>query len=249
MLDISANAIKNVLAISFERVLGLYDEINMGEHKNESLCFVGIDGYKFSEPITQPDSVRWRSETKYLIKALGTRTTDAETLCGLIDDTVVPSLKAVSGVSEIKRGEAQYLREQGRYCVTCELIFCEKPASAPVLVPQIDFSVGGTPYSCMNSFTVSHVVKTGETPTLGNGIRSRIVGTRPAKITVKGEWISSVVSTVYSGLSQSLGSVITGGISVGGAAFSGVAMTGLSLDVGADGFSKITVEFTEVNET
>lgn len=247
MLDTSLNAINSVLAQSFDMVVGLYDSVNMNEHKNESICFVGIDGYKLTDPLNTGGSVMWGSRVRYLIKALGGRTATAQGLCALIDDTVIPALGAVMGTSEISRGEAVFIREQGRYCVSCEIIFFTAPAAA---VPgTVSLAVGTATYSCMTFFEIAKVVKTGETSTINNGIRTRIIGIRPSKITVKGEGASAVISSVYTSLSASLGNVITGGISVGGIAFTGVAMTELRLDAEADGKAKITVEFTEVNET
>lgn len=247
MLDISANAVTAVLTQSFDRVVGLYDTLNMNEHKNESICFVGIDGYKLTEPVPVEGGVIFSSRVKCLIKALAKRTMSAQALCSLIDDTVIPGLSSVFGVSEINRGEALYLREQGRYCVSCELVFATAPA--PVTPGFVSLTVGTTSYSCMNAFEIAKIVKTGETPTLNNGIRTRIVGVRPSAITVKGEGTSAVIGAAYTSLSPSLGSVITGGITVGGIAFTGVAMTELRLDTEADGKAKITVTFTEVNET
>lgn len=247
MLDFSANAVTAVLSQSFEWVVGLHDSINMNEHKNESICFVGIDGYKLSEPIFSGSGVTWSSRVRYLIKVLAKRTMSAQALCSLIDDTVIPALSSVAGVSEISRGEAVYIREQGRYCVSCELVFATAPP--PAAAGIVALTVGTVAYSCMNAFEISNVVKTGETPTLNNGIRTRIIGVRPSTVTVKGEGASGVIGAAYTSLSPSLGSVITGGISVGGIAFTGVAMTELKLDTGADGKAKITVVFTEVNET
>ena len=98
----------------------------------------------------------------------------------------------------------------------------------------------------MKRFTLESTVKTSETPLLGGTIKSRIVGKRPAKLKVIGETVSGG-SAVYSSLKSHLGS-IPSSLTVGGISFTDMAMTALDLESSADGSSKITVEFTEVNE-
>ena len=248
MLENQTELIVSALKTCFDRVLDLFDEINIAEHKNELLCFTGIDSYKLSEP---SDDGSRTAEAKYLIKVLGKKNMTAAELCELFDGKVIPAVESCGAyIKEIKRLSCIYSKEQGTYIVSAEIAVAtpDEPSENPPEIPKsIGFHIGSVPFSCMSSFEISRVAKTSETATVGGGIRTRLVGVRALKITVKGEIEASYAASTYSSLASMLGD--TGlSVTVGGMAFNSMAMTGLDVVGSADGAAKVVAEFTEVNE-
>ena len=232
----------------FGRVLDLFADINVPEHRNELLCFAGIDGYALSEALSGSNGAFVREvEVKYLIEVLGKRGMSAKELCDVFDTQAVPALERCGAqVKDIKRNPCRYSKEQGGYIVSAELVFSSSFETAGVS-PSVGFTVGATSYGCMKRFEIESTVKTAETPLVGGAIKSRIVGKRPSKLRVYGE-AAVGGGTVYNTLKAELGS-IPDVLTVGGISFSDMAMTSLDFVSAADGSSKITVEFTEVNDT
>lgn len=248
MLENQTALINAALESCFDRVLDLFDGINMAEHKNELLCFTGIDSYKLSEPVDSGGSAKRTAEVKYLIKALAKKNMSAEDICAIFDDKAVPAIESCGAdIKEIKRNSCVYSKENGTYIVSAELTVLSDESS-DCTPDSIGFSIGTSSLNCMKSFEISRAAKTAETPTIGGGIRSRMVGVRPLKITVKGEAADSFVPSVYSALSSKLG---TAGLSitVGGLVFGGMAMTGLDIGGSTGGSAKLAVEFTEVTDS
>lgn len=248
MLENQTALIASALKTCFDRVLDLFDWVNIAEHKNELLCFTGIDSYKLSEP---SDDGKRTAEAKYLIKVLGKKNMPAAELCGLFDDKAIPAVESCGAyIKEIKRLSCVYSKEQGAYIVSAEITVAtpEEPSEEPPEIPKsIGFYIGNVPFSCMSSFEISRVAKTSETATVGGGIRTRLVGVRALKITVKGEIEASYAAATYSSLALMLGA--TGlNITVNGMSFGSMAMTGLDVVGSADEAAKVVAEFTEVNE-
>lgn len=232
----------------FGKVLDLFSDINVPEHRNELLCFAGIDSYTLSEALSGSNGAFVREvEVKYLIEVLGKRGMSAKELCDIFDARAVPALEGCSAqVKDIKRNSCRYSKEQGGYIVSAELVFSSSFETTG-MPPSVGFTVGTTSYGCMKRFELENTVKTAETPLIGGTIKSRIVGKRPSKLRVYGE-AAVGGSAVYSALKADLGSIPTA-LTVGGISFTDMAMTSLDLVSAADGSSKITVEFTEVNDT
>lgn len=247
MFETQLAPVKEALGSCFGRVLELFSEINVPEHRNELLCFAGIDSYTLSEALADDNGACMRGvEVKYLIEVLGRKNMSAKELCDIFDSQAVPALEQCGAqVKDIKRNACRYSKEQGGYIVSAELVFSAKYETAGV--PQfVGFTLGNTAYTCMKRFVIESGVKTSETPLLGGTVKSRIVCSRPTKIKVCGETAFGN-SSVYTALRAGLGSAAVN-LSVGGIAFAGMAMTALDLESSADGSSKITVEFTEVND-
>lgn len=248
MSDNTSDKIKSALQGCFDTVCDLFDGLNMPEHKNELLCFVGLDSYSVSEPVYGALGAQRVIEAKYLVKALAKRGMSAKELCDSFDEKAVPALMAAGlEPSQIKRGSCAYSREQGRHTVFAELTLksCENTGEA---FESLSVSVDGTQLYGLTSYEISRSVKTGETPTLGAGIRSRIVGIRPTKITLRGN-LGFAAPSVYTQLSTYLGSAVPQTVAVAGMSFSGMVMTGLELVGNPDKTSRIEAVFTEVNET
>lgn len=246
MFEAQLAPVTSALEECFGKVLDLFSGINVNEHRNELLCFGGIDGYTLSEAVSDGGGAFSRTvEVKYLIELLGRKNMSAKELCDIFDGEAVPALENCgAAVKEIKRCSCRYSKEQGGYIVSAELRFTSKFETSGA-VQSVAFSVGGVSYGCMRSFTIENAAKTGETPLINGVIKSRLVGTRPMKIKVVGETAFGG-GAVYNSLKIGLGGVAPS-LMIGGMSFSGMAMTGLTLTGEADGSSKITVEFTEVN--
>ncbi len=248
MINDQTALIKQALSDVFDRVLDLYDGINIPEHKNELLCFVGIDSYILSEPVSDGTGSVYRSaEVKYLIKLLGRKNMSAAELAGIFDKNAADALFAGGmNIVELKRNSASYSKEQGCHTLTAQLTV-SSTAAVQGTPESVSFSVGGRGFLCMTSYEIKNAVKTADTPTIGNGIRTRTVGKKPVVITIKGAVPSGGASAVYSSLSTYL-SGAKQSVSVDGMTFASMVMTGLDLIGSTDGVSKLTVEFTEVNE-
>ena len=248
MFENQTSIIKAALETCFDRVLDLFDGINTAEHKNELLCFVGIDGYKLLRTVSGGTGSAERiAEVKYLIKALGSKNMSAEELCGIFDSGAMPALEGCGiKIRELKRNSCAYSKEQGCYTVSAELTVTESEQTAS-LPESIAFSIGNVVFGCMRSYGISRAVRVSETPTVVDGIRTRTAGVRPIKITVRGEISAAGANNVCSALSAYLGGSAVN-ISVAGMGFTSMAMTGLDISGRADGSSDLTVEFTGVNE-
>lgn len=248
MVDSHINAIKQALSGCFDRVLDLFDGINLPEHKNELLCFAGIDSYRLPEAVAADEGTAMRrAEIKYLIKVLGKRNMSAADLCKIFDDDAVPALEGCGvSINEIKRCSCVYSREQGRYIVSAELVFTAE-MSSDGSSNSVSFSIGNTSFGCMTSYEISNIVKTADTPTLGAGMITRIVGKKPLRVTLKGRASAAGASAAYSTLSAYLG-IVQPTVTVGGIAFTSLSLTGLTLGGDSDGGATLTAEFTEVNE-
>lgn len=247
MFETQLAPVKAALTACFGTVYDLFGEINVPEHRNELLCFAGIDSYTLTEALSDNNGAYVRGvEVKYLIEVLGRKNMTAQALCDVFDSEAVPALEKCGAlVKDIKRNSCRYSKEQGGYIVSAELVFSSTYETSGI--PQnVGFTVGGVTYGCMKRFTLESTVKTSETPLLGGTIKSRIVGKRPSKLKVYGETAVGG-GAVYGMLKVSLGSVMAS-LSVGGMSFTDMAMTALDLESAADGSSKITVEFTEVND-
>ena len=244
----STDLIKQALAKIFDRVLDLFDGINMPEHKNETLCFVGLDGYKLSEPLPDGSGASARSaEVKYLIKALSKRNMSAKELAELFDSHAAEALLSCGlAVKELKRGSCSYSKEQDRHALTAE-ITVGATLEGGGEAESIGFSVGGEEYFFIRSFEIKNAFKTADTATIGGGIRTRAVGKKPLSITLKGSTAGSGAFEAYTSLSENLnGAPIT--VTVGEAEFSSMVLTELLLSGKADGNYAIEIGFTEVNE-
>lgn len=241
--------VKAALTSCFGTVYDLFGGVNVPEHRNELLCFAGIDSYTLTEALSDNNGSFVRGvEVKYLIEVLGKRNMPAKELCDVFDTRAVPALEQCAAlVKDIKRNSCRYSKEHDGYIVSAELVFSSTYKTAEAPVPQsVGFSMGGVTYGCMKRFTLENTVRTSETTLLSGTVKSRIVGRRPSKLKVYGETVTGG-GAVYGSLSTSLGSVVTS-LSVGGILFAGMAMTALDLETASDGTSKITVEFTEVND-
>ena len=247
MFETQLAPVKEALNGCFGSVLELFSDINVPEHRNELLCFAGVDSYTLSEALADDSGAYMRGvEVKYLIEVLGRRNMSAKELCDIFDGQAVPALERCGAqVKDIRRNSCKYSKERGGYIVSAELVFSSKYETSGV--PQlIGFTLGGAAFSCMKRFVIESGVKTSETPLLSGSVKSRIVCGRPTKIKVYGETAYGGAA-VYTALKSGLGSAAEG-LSVGGMEFGGMAMTALDLESSADGSSKITVEFTEVND-
>ena len=241
--DEGLDSLKTALAGVFGRVEDLFGGPDMSEHRNETVCFVGISGYKISEAVYGGHSP---AEVTVAVKALGSRDMSASELCDLFD---AEALAAISGcglsVSSIKRRECEYLKENQRYCVCADIIL-DAETEAGGSAPSVELTLNGEAIGCMTGFEVVRSVKVGETPTLDGGIISRVIGERPVKITVGGAASPAAASGVYSKLGEYLGA---GGVDItlSGLSFAGVTLTGLEISSQQAGISKITAEFCGVS--
>lgn len=248
MFEAQLGLINSALEGIFDRVLNIFEEINMQEHRNELICFTGVDGYKLGEAEAGGEGSVRRAEVVFVIKALGKRGMSAAELCEIFDEKTAPAARAaIPTAKELKRLPCVFLKDSGRYCVSAE-IAAEISESAAEIPENIGFSVGGEFYPCMKSFEIKREVKTGETPTIGSGIRTRVVGTRPLRIKAFGKTAGGAGPAVYTKLSLNLGAAAQT-VTVGGLSFGLMVMTGLELSAESDGSGKIEAEFTEVNES
>lgn len=246
MFEDRTQTIKTALGGVFDRVLDLFDGIRMPEHRNELLCFVGIDGYTLSEAVYSSEKSGRTAELKYLVKALGARETTAKELCEKFDGEAVPALEGCGlSFKEIKRTSCAFLREQGCYCVSAELI-AESFEPTGEEIKSVGFSLGELSLGCMSRYEISRTHRTAVTPTVGSGIITRSVGNMPLKVSVSGEMPADDAAKVYSQLSPYFGMACEA-LNVGGNAFAGMYMTELGMSGSADGRTKLTVGFTEVN--
>lgn len=248
MFESAILPVKTALEENFGSVRDLYAELNMPEHRHETLCFAGIESYTVSGAVYGGESGSVKSaEVKYLVQLLGKRGCGAKELFDLADSGVIPALNACpAAVKEIKHSGCKYSKEQQGYIASVTLTF--KVSEETSIQPEnVGFTLGGVLYPCMNRFEVSSEVKTAETPLLGGSIKTRKIGKRARTLTLSGETNSIGGSAVYGLLSPSLGEAVPE-ISVGGIAFSGMTMTGLTLSGGAEGVYKIEAEFKEVDE-
>ncbi len=249
MITDQTEIIKSALAGCFDRVLDLFDMINMPEHRGETLCFVGNDGYKLGEAAADGSGgASGTAEVTYLIKALSKRGMSAAELSELFDSKAVPALGGCGlNIVGLKRGPCAYSREQNAYSVSAELTVGSE-FSSETAPPEIEVSVSGTQIAGIRSFELAGVAKTGETATFGGGIRTRIIGRRPLRVILRGNASESGAAALYSSLSKLLGTVQSQ-ISVGGEVFDQMALTDLSVVSEIGKSSEIRAEFTEVNES
>lgn len=247
MFESALAPVITLLEQSFGTVYDLFSEINMPEHKNETLCFSGIDGYTLSDTSYAGSSGSYRNaEVKYTVQLLGKRNMSAHDLCEILDTKVLPALEGCAEeIKDILRQPCRYVKEQGRYLASAELTFYTKQPSetSPKSVP---FSLGGTSFNCFTKFEIENSVKTAETALLNGVIKSRKIGLHPAKITLSGKAFDGGAN-IYTQLKPSLG-LKAGSLTVNGMDFSGYMMSGLKLTVSKDGAFDISTEFTEVDE-
>ncbi len=248
MINDRTDLIKQALSSVFDRVVDLFDGINVSEHRNETICFTGIDSYRLSEPVADGSGASSRSaEIKYAVKLLAGKNMSAGELAEKFDASAADALLS-SGltVKELKRSSCEYSKEHGRHVLTAELTVSD-PCAGASAAESVGFSLDGTEFFCMRSYELKNTFKTADIPTLGNGIRTRTVGKKPLVVTLKGGIAGAGASAVYS----SLASRLNGGkssVGVNGMTFGSMVMTGLDLVGKAGGLSELTVEFTEVNE-
>ena len=145
MFEIQLQPVKAVLTDCFGKVYDLFGDVNVPEHRNELLCFAGIDSYTLTEALSDSDGAFLRgAEVKYLIEVLGRRDMSAQALCDIFDSEAVPALeKCGAPVKDIKRNSCRYSKEQGGYIVSAELSFSSSFETAGI--PQ---SVGSLSVIC-----------------------------------------------------------------------------------------------------
>lgn len=245
--DERENLIKQALEGCFDRVLGLFDGINMSEHRNELLCFFGIESYRLSEPKPSGDGAQRSAEIKYAVRALSKRNMSAEEFCRFFDETVIPAIENCgAGIKEIKREPCEFSKEHGCHALSAILTAVTEAATEDV-PEKIPFLLGSQSFDFISSFEIKREIKTVEIPTLGSGIRTRMIGSRPVKIILRGESSNGGLSAAYTSLAAYYGALIPT-MTVNGMTFGGMALSLLSLSGSAGGASKLTAEFTEVNE-
>lgn len=244
MFDAELNAIKTALSGVFDRVLDIFDGINMPEHRNETLCFVGIGGYKLLKPVYGGAAP---CELSFTVQALGKRTMSAAELSALFDGYAVAAIEGCGlSVDSIKREACTYSKEQQRHKITAEVKVISS-LSAPSALPAVELTVGEEVIGGMDEFKIERKISTGETPTIDSGIKTRVIGEKPTKITVKGNASRLAAAGIYSKLCGFLGGQ-TVTVSLAGISFAKMMLTELSLYGSDRDFSGITAEFSGVNE-
>ncbi len=245
MPDYGLNALKTALEGIFDRVLDLFDGINISEHRNETLCFAGVGGYKLERAVYGGNAP---CEVVFSVRALGSRTMSAVDLSALFDEKALPAIEGCGlDIVSIKRQMCAYSKEQQRH-----EIFADVTVNTTVLcggaAQSVGLTVDGEEVSGMSDFRVERKLSVGETPTLESGIKTRVIGEKPMKITAKGVTSRDAAAGIYSRLAPLLGAGIPTLVAVSGMSFGAMILSGLSLYGAGPGFSGIELEFCGVNE-
>lgn len=243
-----SDIIKQSLSELFDRVCDLYERVNPAEHRNETICFVGVDSATVGEAVSNGDGGSTRTaEVRYLVRALSKRDMSADDLCELFDGGAIPAVEGCGlGIEKIEREPCLFSKEHGAYTVSAKVTVRSEEADTAA-AEGIGFSIDGAEFACMRSYEVSRAVKTAETPTIGMGIITRSVGARALKIKLSGVLSAESAGTVYSSLAAHLGGRPVS-LTVAGLIFPNMTMTELTLGGSLKKGSEIAVGFTEVNE-
>lgn len=247
MFEAELTPVISSLCSSFGKVHDLHDNVEIFEHQNELLLFGGIDEISYKDTVSESSGGFYTlCEASYLVSLYGKRSVSAKALCDIFDSKVLPALKSCAAkIKSLRRLPCRFSKEHGGYIVSAELIFSAY-VSGIGSYSSVEFSIGGKSYYCMKSYEIKSAVKTAETPLLSGVIRSRKIGIRPDRLTVKGEIIHGA-STIYSSLKPLIGTAVSP-LGVGGNDFSGMMMSDLSLTGRIDGIDEIVVEFSKVDE-
>lgn len=235
--------IKNALSERFDRVLGLFDRISTEEHRNETLCFVGIESYVLKEAVSGTQTIKRPAETVYSVKLLGTRRQSAEELSELFDTVAIPAVDAALGfLKEIRRKPCVYSREQERYCASAEFVTSEE-TDAISLPAGVGFRIMSTAIPYMNHFTYTRGLMIEQMPMLNGSVIAGISGRAPGKLVVWGEVPYSDISAVSQQLNSYVGQRIMM-LSIGGLTL--MMFTGISVEIEATPFgAKFTATYME----
>lgn len=244
MLVEQLNIIKSSVESFFDGVYDSFESINMNEHLNETLCFVGISGYKMGKSLPNVAGVGYSPlNATFTVTALGKRNMSANDLVGYVDSRAVPAVRLTDlEVLSINRKPCVYSKEHGRYSVSFEIeTYREQPTA---YASKLSVLFGTTSFAFFNDWECLQGYKTYK---LGSLYGNSICGTvrkEPCEIAVKGELIASAGQTAYLTVSAYLGTVMS--LSLDGTLFSNMLLKEVEYEKNGESAS-IVAKFCEVS--
>lgn len=243
MLREQLNILKDAVDDFFDGTYDSFDSLNMNEHLNETLCFVGVSEYKLGRAL--PNAVSTGVSPLYAtftVTALGKRNMSASELVSYIDSSVIPAVRlSILDVRAINRKPCIYSKEQGRYSVSFEVeTYCEQSSA---YTASLNVFLNGTYYGFFSDWSVSQGYKTYKLGTIYAGSVSGISRKEPSELSVSGELIASQGKEAYSSVAQYLGTVVT--VSVDGILFPNLLLKEVKYEKNGES-AKLTARLCEV---
>ncbi len=245
MFNNTLNLIKTSLS-PFCKILDSFDGINMQEHLNEMLCFVGISDYKTGEVCVGISGNRFFAvKLSVCVDILAERTMTASQLVTVADEAFVKTLSTVGiDLVSIERKNCEFSKSHSRYKVSVLLELEDKLSlpslnSAPVLI-------NGNLEPSLQSYRIAGASKTACTPLINNAMLSNPVCPMPVKIVLSGFVPFAEADAAYSRY-NSLSNVRVP-INIGANTFNNMLLTGVDISRKSESVCSVSLEFTEVNE-
>ncbi len=245
MFSNSINSIKSALS-PVCRVLDSFESINMAEHFNEVLCFVGTKDYKATQICFGASGTRFLiAEVTLSVDILADRTMTAAQLKTLADNTVMITIANIGlNISSIGRKECIFSKTHSRHTTTVEVVIEEKIPMSAVVIPTV--FLNGVAEPMLTNHEIIKGTKTVQTSLVNKAMLSGKVCPVPNKITLSGKLLLSEANSTlnrYSELSDTVMPVI-----VGANVFNNMLLTSIDLKQIGTSACQVTLELTEVNE-
>ena len=244
MLTDQLNILKDTVDDFFDGTYDSFESLNMNEHLNETLCFVGVSEYKLGRALPNAVSIGVSPlYTTFTVTALGKRNMSASELVSYVDGSVIPAVRlSILNIRAINRKSCVYSKEHGRYSLSFEVeTFCEQTSS---FTTSLNVFFNGTYYGFFSDWSISQGYKTYKLGTIYAGSVSGISRKEPNELTVSGELIASEGKEAYSSVAQFLGTVVT--VSVDGILFPNLLLKEVKYEKNGES-AKLIARLCEVN--
>lgn len=245
MFGNSINTIKSALS-PVCRVLDSFESINMAEHFDEVLCFVGTKDYKAGEICFGANGNRFLIANVTLsVDILADRKMTAAELKTLADSTVMITLANLGlNILSIQRKECAFSKAHSRFMTTVELVIEDKIPMSAVIAPTV--LLNGIAEPMFTTHEITKGTKTVQTPLVNKAMLSGKVCPVPNKVSLSGKLLLSEVKTALTRFDELSGVVMP--LIIGSNVFTNMLLTNISLKQTGASVCQITLELTEVNE-
>ena len=245
MFTNTLHSIKTSLS-PFCKTFDSFDSLNMQEHLNEMLCFVGITNYKTGEVCVGINGNRYFAvKLSVCVDILADRTMTASQLAAVADSAFVKTLSNIGlDLISVERKNCEFSKAHSRYktSVTLEL---EDKLSLPSITSS-SVLLNGALEPSLQTYQIINSIKTASTPLVSKGVLSNSVCQMPTKIILGGFLPFAEADSVYSRYMALSNTRVP--INIGANTFTNMVLTNINLAKKSDSVCSVSLEFTEVNE-